>query len=95
MKIYVTEYVRSTKVQSSVSLVTENHASLSVDHVQSLIKLPTPPKINLRQKPGSELEFVTLTNQATSTHVTIDGSGVLPGEYTLFLESFNELSDFP
>jgi hypothetical protein len=57
--------------------------------------LPTPLNINLRQKSGSELAFVIFQNKDTSTDVIIDATLVLPGEYTLFFESFDEISASP
>ena len=95
VSIYVTDFVHFIEVQSSISIVAGNQGYLIIDHIQSLINLPTVQKINMRQKSGSELPFVTLTNLDTSTDLSIDGTGVLPGEYTLFLESFDESSAFP
>ena len=43
----------------------------------------------MRQKVGSELSFVTFTNRATSTDVIINTNGVLPGVYTLVLQSYD------
>ena len=45
--------------------------------------------VDLRQKAGSELSFVTLTNGASSTDVLINTSDVSPGEYNLVIESFD------
>ena len=38
---------------------------------------------------------MTLTNRSSSTVVDINAAGVLPGEYTLVLESFNTNSKPP
>ena len=45
--------------------------------------------INLRQKAGSELSFVTLKNDASSTDVAINTTDLINGEYNLVLESFD------
>ena len=45
--------------------------------------------INLRQKAGSELAFVTVSNGATSADVIIDAMDVPEGKYQLVLESFD------
>ena len=45
----------------------------------------------MRQQSGAELSFVSLSNLAESTIVTIDGSNLsLLGDYELVLESFDE-----
>ena len=54
--------------------------------------LPSPPSYNLRQKNGAELSFVKLTNDISSTTVTIDATIVNPGEYTLVLESIDTVN---
>ena len=51
--------------------------------------------IDLRQQAGLELPFVSLVNGAASTDVVIDTTGVLVGEYTLVLESFDTNSNLP
>ena len=43
----------------------------------------------MRQKVGSELDFVTFANGATSTDVNINTNGVSPGNYTLELQSYD------
>ena len=45
--------------------------------------------INLRQKTGEELSFVSLVNGTISTYVILYTAGVAPGEYSLVLESYD------
>ena len=49
--------------------------------------------INIRQKIGEELSFVSLSNETTATDVIIDTAGLKQGEHTLILESFDQASD--
>jgi hypothetical protein len=61
-----------------------------VEHIQSLIQLPfSLSSVNLRQKDGFELPFVSFLNGAESTDVVINATEVLPGEYTLIIEAFD------
>ena len=49
--------------------------------------------INLRQKSGHDLSFVSFAEKAVSTEVFIDPRGVAPGVYTLYIESFDANSN--
>lgn len=51
--------------------------------------------INVRQKTGSELPFVTLLNGADSTDAVIDATDVNPGVYSLVLDSFDFNNNTP
>ena len=53
--------------------------------------------INLRQKSGQELSFVSFSSEAELTNVILDTTGVPAGEYNLVLESFdmNSNGDVP
>ena len=44
----------------------------------------------MRQRSGAELTFVTLSNGASSTTITINGSNLALGDYELVLESYDE-----
>ena len=46
--VYVTEYIHSSSVESSIYILKGNSDSFTVDHVFSLIDLPTSPAIALR-----------------------------------------------
>ena len=45
--------------------------------------------INLRQKAGTELLWVTL-EQGNPTHIKIVPAAVAPGDYTLILQSYDK-----
>ena len=51
--------------------------------------------INLRQKPGFELPWTSIINLSYSATVNIDPLGVLPGDYSLVLESLDTNSSIP
>ena len=87
--VYVTEYVRSTSLESYQVVMKGRQETLSVDHVSSSITLPTTATIALRQISSAALAFVTITNGATSATVTIDAASVTAGSYTLKLESYD------
>ena len=55
--------------------------------------MSSPPSVDLRQKIGTDLNFVTLTNDATFTKLVINSTGVALGTYNLFLESFNTITN--
>ena len=50
--------------------------------------------IKLRQDPSAELSFVTFDNTGENSYsnILIDTNDQIPGEYTLNLQSYNELS---
>ena len=86
-------YIRVEPLEDSIVIQANTPQTvLSVPHVidENLIDV-----IDLRQQAGSELSFVSLVNGAASTDVVIDTTGVLPGEYTLVLESFDTNSNLP
>ena len=58
-------------------------------HVYSEYVIGNQLAIDVRQKSGSEFSFVTLYNGSLSSDVLINTSDVLPGEYSLMLESFD------
>ena len=58
-------------------------------HIHSESTIGNDLTVNMRQKAGSKLAFVTFAYKATSTDVNINTSGVSPGVYTLELESYD------
>ena len=73
-------------IESPISLVLGSQTTFSVEHIKSDISNLCSSKINLRQ--SSALSFVTIVNGVSSAEVSINTNGVLPGTYTLTLESF-------
>ena len=92
--VYVTDFVRDVSIQSSILVTAGKKAYFNVDHVYASITLPSSLSLDLRQKNGSKLTFVTLTNDASSTDVEIDATYLLPIEYTLVLEAFESEGAF-
>ena len=43
----------------------------------------------MRQRTGTELNFVSLKNGGSSTEVIIDGNDLTSGDYELILESYD------
>ena len=58
-------------------------------HIYSESTIGNVLAVNMRQKVGSELSFVTFANGATSTDVIINSNGVSPGVYNLVLQSYD------
>ena len=60
-----------------------------MDHVKAKDVIADTLLIKLRQKTGSELSFVTITNTGINAAVNINVKGVPPGSYSLVLESID------
>ena len=70
-------------------MLTETTNTLSVPHIYSESTIGNVLAVKMRQKVGSELIFVTLTNGTSSTGVNINTIGVSPGVYPLVLQSYD------
>ena len=69
---------------------------LFLEDVHSLIPLPSPPSsVDLRQKVGGELAFVTIINGAFSADVVVKTASATPGTYYLELESYDSTAIAP
>ena len=66
--------------------------TLNIPHITSALTIGNNLQIDMRQRSGAELSFVSLSNGASSTRVTIDGNGRALGDYELILESFDQAS---
>ena len=77
--VFGTRYIRKEPLPEIVDVQTSNPSVLIVPHVYAENFIADKLVINLRQKAGSELRFVTLINGATSNEVVIDATDVLPG----------------
>lgn len=87
-----TRYIRDSEIQADV-IVSEPLTTFDVEHVHSERTIGNTLAINLRQSPGLELSWVTLSNESTYTTVTVDASFAAAGNHTLYLESFDENSE--
>ena len=84
-----TKYVRDELVTASVTTVEGVTATFDVQHIYSETPIGNILGINLRQKVGAELSFVTLSyGTAGYTTVLIDTTATT-GSYNLVLESFD------
>ena len=93
--IFGTQFVRDNQVETIVELPAGEKHSLNVKHIKAEYPYANDLAINLRQRPGSELSFVSFENNAVSasTNVIIDTTGLTTGEHTMVLQSFDENSD--
>ena len=91
--VFGTSYIRIETLTDTIVIQAGDQSVLSVPHVFAEDVIGDQLAIELRQKAGSEIPFVSFINFASSTDVVIDATGVLPGEYTLVLESFDTNSD--
>ena len=87
-----TEYIRNEEIPTEIVLEQGSMTTIAVPHITSALTIGNILQINLRQKSGFELDFVSLSNTLGSTDVMIDGEIPTPGTYELVLESFDEAS---
>ena len=76
---------------TSIDIQRGKSTQLVIPHIVSLVTIGTQLDIKLRQAAGSELSFVTFTEQIGETVINIDTSNIPLGEYVLQLESFSTL----
>ena len=89
--VFGTRYIRATDPPSSITLEASSK-TLSVQHVHAEDVIGDKLNINLKQKNGSELSWVSIINSSTDAYVTINAKGVPAGVYTLVLESVDKNS---
>ena len=88
--IFGTEYVRDEVIEETLKIQSGAIQSLQIPHINSALEIGNTLAINMRQRLGSELDFVFITEQETYSEVTINASGLQTGDqYTLYLESFD------
>ena len=66
------QYVRDQTLPSTLEISKEDLTYLTVANIYSAMPIGNELNINLRQSEGSELAFVTLTEEADQTIVTLD-----------------------
>jgi len=81
--------VRDTPVPASLAVNQAEEQSISVQNIYSAYPIGNTLDVKLRQKPGTELPWVTIT-QGSPSVVKLSPVGVSPGTYTLTLESFDD-----
>ena len=65
---------------------------MKIPHITSALTIGNTLQINMRQRNGTELHFVSLSNTDSFTEVIIDGNDLTNGNYELVLESYDEAS---
>ena len=78
--VFGTRYIRASDPPSSITLDVSPKV-LIMNHVYAEDVISDVLAINLRQKPGSELSWVSIDNFPTSAIVTFNVEGVPAGEY--------------
>ena len=87
--VFGTRFIRDKPLKSAIEIKINSSSLLSIPHVHAEHKIGNQIAIDIRQKAGSELSFITLKNGISSTDVAINTTGLTPGEYNLVLESFD------
>ena len=64
-----TQYVRDEHVPVTIEIIKESQSphTLNIHHITSVLPIGNTLKINMRQRSGSELDFVSLINDDIST----------------------------
>ena len=84
-----TRYIRDEALPARIEIQAGSSTYLSASHVYAADTIGNVLDIDLRLSADSEYTAILLTNEVSATEVTIDTTGVDPGEYTLKLESFD------
>ena len=85
--VFGTTYARPTTALTALSLGYGVKISYKIGHIAAEDAIGNIISIDLRQKSGSELDFVSFTNNSADTDVEIDGATL--GDHTLILESYD------
>ena len=86
-------YKRTTPVPSSLEVLIGSPATLDVEKITADATTPITNTldITLRQKAGTELSWITFTQDSLVTKVKFaPDASVAPGDYTVVLESFDQ-----
>ena len=88
-------HTREIDVETTIEIQAGDTHTMQVEHIRGKYTYANVLAINLRQKTGEELSFVTLANSSSEamTEVIIDTAGLPLSNYTLVLESYDENSD--
>ena len=81
LSIFGTKYVRDDPLPTTISVISGQTSTITVPSIYSYYQIGNTLDIKLREK--SDLGFISFSEQAGSTEVTIDTSEVLPGVYSL------------
>ena len=84
-----TEYVHSKPPLTEITITKGSTTTINIPHITSALTIGNTLQINMRQRTGTELNFVSLKNGGSSTEVIIDGNDLTSGDYELILESYD------
>jgi len=87
----VQQYTRSKSVPSIVGIVSGDSKVLMIENIGSSSPCVSL-NIQVRQKTGSELTWVSLQQGSPSEALIATPPDLVPGDYTLVLESYDENS---
>ena len=83
-----TQYVRSTQIETKISLMIDNVYSTIVYPIYASIEIGNTLDIHMRQNPSQKLDWVSIF-QGNPTEVRIQPAGLFSGEFLLILESYD------
>lgn len=90
--LYVTDYIRNEDLVQTITMRQDSTRTYSVPHCfAELASVPASYAIsaNLRQQPGTELPWVTITETTGQSDVFLDPTLEPVGIYILWLESYD------
>ena len=88
-----TEYVRNSELPAVIEVNYGEVKTISVDHIFSKHFIGNSLSIKLRQKVNSVLAWVTLIQGNDATQVQFAPEERAAGDYSLFLESYDDNGD--
>ena len=88
--LFATVYDRDLDIVSAVTVTRGTSKIIQVSHIKSQLSIGNVLNINLRQKQGDQLEFVSLINTSEYAEVLIDATDLRVGFFvTAVLESID------
>ena len=78
-----TKYEHNEPPPTEITLEKGSTKTFDISHITSTLTIGNTLQINIRQRSGFQHSFVTLSNNADSTTVIIDGNGLSIGYYEL------------
>ena len=84
-----TQYARGHSIPSNISVGQAETQVIAVENITSKFTIGNVLDINLRQKAGTELLWVSIEQGNPTTLIKTVPAGVAPGDYTLILQSFD------
>lgn len=79
VQLEITTYVRDDPIVEAVAVPKDSTASIIIPNAYSSISIQEVQSMDMRQMPGFELPFVSITELATTSTIFIDAAGLEPG----------------